>query len=158
MRKLFSTSVISLMVGGATSFLAAPVFAGSVPVIQTPSSTINPTTYTSIAPPPSDPVSTAAIATITSILSPSNSSLVAEMSGIGFGIQGQQVLNAWSDYLSAPSPSTLDTVAAAFNNLINEAAFNGISIQDLRASSPAFAQLESALRTLIPNAIAAAGG
>jgi hypothetical protein len=80
------------------------------------------------------------------------------MSGIGFGTQGQQVLNAWLNYQNAPSLDNLDAVAAAFNNLVNEAAFNGISIQDLRASSSAFAQLESALRTLIPNAVVAAGG
>ncbi|MFN5854743.1 MAG: hypothetical protein ACK456_02385 [Pseudanabaenaceae cyanobacterium] len=156
--KLFSTSLVPLAVSAAAGCLAAPVFAGPVPVIQSPSSTINPTTTSSIAPPPSDPVSAGAIATISAILNPENSSLVAEMSGIGFGTQGQQVLNAWLNYQNAPSLDNLDAVAAAFNNLVNEAAFNGISIQDLRASSSAFAQLESALRTLIPNAVVAAGG
>jgi hypothetical protein len=80
------------------------------------------------------------------------------MAGLGFGQQGQQVVNAWLNYLSAPSLETLDAAAAAFNNLINEAAFNGIDIATLRANSPTFANAEAALRKLVPNSITAAGG
>lgn len=182
MRQSFLTSLISLVISGASIGLVNPAFAGPIPVIQNSANTANFSAYSSFyAQLINNPAANEAIKVLDNIFDRNvffnDGGLGREMDILNGDLGGNSFVRGeaygaqsfWEEYKGTSqyfgfgrdsyrrSLLSLNLVARGLNEVITEAKSRGVSLQELRRRSPSFARAESALRTLMPIVIRAVG-